>query len=355
MRRLLILVCLGAAACSSSAPEPELDTSGVPEQTAGLDGSTSMPNAPDPPVAATPPGSPDSTTMECVSATDLDEIVALLQTGQPTYDYQPAKDLAELGRWAGLAMTGTVDAAVRASRTGTAATTFTVSDVEVFAGIGDVEEFESASLWAAGQGPDPLAETVTFSGLRFVGFFGDSSGGAPRWVPYVDGLVFGCDSDNSALLPLGVAPPQSDGEPFNDFVEIARSAAMNVEGGAIDGPVMRHPVRPVSGVGLAALIEGPIELDGDCLYLAPTEGGERYPILWPADTSWDAERMTVVLATGVPVPIGGAVRGGGGYFDVEMINRLAGQDAADQAARCIDNQFGEIAVVNNLETAIEPG
>jgi hypothetical protein len=39
----------------------------------------------------------------------------------------------------------------------------------------------------------------------------------------------------------------------------------------------------------------------------------------------------------------------------ETINRRAGQAAADLADRCFDNQFGEIAVVNNVDTAIEPG
>ena len=50
--------------------------------------------------------------------------------------------------------------------------------------------------------------------------------------------------------------------------------------------------------------------------------------------------------------IGDSIEGGGGYFYVVDIERLAGSVAAALSARCVDNTCGEIAVVINLDTAI---
>ena len=48
------------------------------------------------PIDQPPIGSSDPT--ECAGASDLDAIVELLSSGLPLYDYQPATDLAEIGR-----------------------------------------------------------------------------------------------------------------------------------------------------------------------------------------------------------------------------------------------------------------
>jgi hypothetical protein len=123
---------------------------------------------------------------------------------------------------------------------------------------------------------------------------------------------------------------------------------------AVDGPVMRHPNRSGTAEGLAAEVRGVLELEQDCLYIALDEVGERYPILWPALTTWNPDANTVVLPLGQSVAIGDSVYGGGGYFYVDDIERLAGKEAAELAGRCVDNQYGEIAVVNNYDSAISP-
>lgn len=121
---------------------------------------------------------------------------------------------------------------------------------------------------------------------------------------------------------------------------------------AVDGPVMRYPTPSSSVVGMAAEVRGVLQLEGSCLYISLDEIAERYPVLWPAGTWWDAANQSVVPPTGAPMPIGSTVYGGGGYMHVSEIERLAGQDAAALASTCVDNQYGEVAVVNNQDTAI---
>ncbi len=105
---------------------------------------------------------------------------------------------------------------------------------------------------------------------------------------------------------------------------------------------------------MAAEVRGVLELEQDCLYVALDEVGERYPILWPASTTWNPDTNTVVLPSGQSVAIGDSVYGGGGYLSVDDIERLAGKEAAELADRCVDNRYGEIAVVNNNDSAIRP-
>lgn len=122
----------------------------------------------------------------------------------------------------------------------------------------------------------------------------------------------------------------------------------------LDGPVMRH-VEPSSSESEDALISGVIEIEGDCLYLAFDEVGERYPVVWPASTAWDSNTGRVLLANGESVGEGDTVNGGGGYYYVGNVEAIAGSTAADRAGECVDNPFGEIAVVNNQPDAIVAG
>lgn len=115
---------------------------------------------------------------------------------------------------------------------------------------------------------------------------------------------------------------------------------------------MRYPTLPNSDDGMAAEVRGTLQIEGDCLYVFVDEAGERYPILWPAGTSWNEQNQSVTPSAGSPMPIGSVVSGGGGYLHVGDVKRLAGNDAAAAASRCLDNQFGEIAVVNNQADAI---
>ena len=121
---------------------------------------------------------------------------------------------------------------------------------------------------------------------------------------------------------------------------------------SVDGPVLRYPSPPSSSDGMAAEVRGTLQLDGDCLYIALDEAGERYPVLWPAGTRWDEQHKSVIPPAGAPMPIGSDVYGGGGYLYAADVERLAGPNAAAAASRCVDNQYGEIAVVNNQLDAI---
>jgi hypothetical protein len=123
---------------------------------------------------------------------------------------------------------------------------------------------------------------------------------------------------------------------------------------AVDGPVMRYPKPFDSGEGLAAEVRGVLELDGACVYVALDEVGERCPILWPAGTRWDEQNQAVISATGDPMAIGDEVYGGGGYLCVADVARVAGPQASSLAADCVDNTYGEIAIVTHSDSAIGP-
>jgi len=129
----------------------------------------------------------------------------------------------------------------------------------------------------------------------------------------------------------------------------------NAAGGSgLDGPVMRH-LAPYSGDAEDAEVSGVIEIEGDCLYIAPADGGERFPVVWPAATAWDADSGRVRLPNGEWVGPGDSVHGGGGYRYVGNVEAVAGEAAAVLAGACVDNQSSEIAVVNNQPDGIAAG
>jgi heat shock protein HslJ len=117
---------------------------------------------------------------------------------------------------------------------------------------------------------------------------------------------------------------------------------------------MRH-LESYANEGEDAEVRGVVEIEGDCLYVALNEVGERYPIVWPASTSWDPDTGRVLLPNGESVGHGDSVYGGGGYRYVDDVEAVAGGAAADLARECVDNQYGEIAVVNNLARGIGAG
>ena len=124
---------------------------------------------------------------------------------------------------------------------------------------------------------------------------------------------------------------------------------------AVDGPVIRYPEAEPGVDGADAEVRGRLDLDGDCLYVAALdEVGERYPVVWPAGTAWDAEAQAVVGPSDERMPVGSEVHGGGGFFYLEDVERLLGAEAEALAGRCVDNTDGEIAIVNNSDDAIGP-
>lgn len=117
---------------------------------------------------------------------------------------------------------------------------------------------------------------------------------------------------------------------------------------------MRYPGSASSDGGDDAEVRGRLELEDDCLYVALDEIGERYPVVWPAGTTWDAEDHVVVGPSRARMPVGSEVHGGGGYRYVDDVERSLGAEATAFAARCVDNTYGEVAFVNNGEDAIGP-
>jgi hypothetical protein len=174
-------------------------------------------------------------------------------------------------------------------------------------------------------------------------------------------LLFGCSSDESAVdstqlnRPVEAVTSGQTDPPVQTVDVVPVDSSSVVEVGATDGPLMRYPTRSDVEEGTDAEVRGVLELADGCLYLSVDEIDERYPVLWPAQTEWDNEREVVVLPTGDEIAVGELAYGGGGYYYVDDIEIIAGPAAANLAGQCVDNTYGEIAVVNNYDTAIAPG
>jgi len=129
------------------------------------------------------------------------------------------------------------------------------------------------------------------------------------------------------------------------------SSAPSVRTSSVDGPVLRYPVGG-NGDALDAPVFGTLELDEGCLYVARTDIGKRYPIVWPYGTTWDATAEVVVVPTGDRLAMGTDVDGGGGFFDVDAVDRIVDAAAEAVARTCLDSSSGEVAFVNDLDDGI---
>ena len=133
---------------------------------------------------------------------------------------------------------------------------------------------------------------------------------------------------------------------------IPTSSTTAEEARAIDGPVMRYQDSSSTSGALATLLDGVLQLDGSCLYLVQESRDQRFPIVWPADTRWDARNQTVVTPDGVVMSMGTAVEGRGGYFFVSDVNLLVGAAASNLARQCLDND--QTVIFQNVPTAVGP-
>jgi hypothetical protein len=109
------------------------------------------------------------------------------------------------------------------------------------------------------------------------------------------------------------------------------------------GPVLTSPRPALFGAGgMAAILEGTLAFDGDCLRLI--RGDIEYPVVWPAGASWEPDPPSVVLL-GQSIEPGATVSGEGGYLSRDHVEQRAGSQVADAAARCAGST-GEIAFFN---------
>lgn len=126
------------------------------------------------------------------------------------------------------------------------------------------------------------------------------------------------------------------------------------EARAIHGPVMRYQTTSSPSADLGTLLEGVLQLDGECLYFIQGAIAQRFPILWPAGTRWDAQNQTVVSPGGEVMQLGSRVSGRGGFYYLTDVNFLAGTAASNLAARCVDNDYKQTAVFKNDAAAVGP-
>lgn len=157
----------------------------------------------------------------------------------------------------------------------------------------------------------------------------------------------------AAFALLFVAAACSSSGPTGAPQPIATSSTTAEEARAIDGLVMRYQDTSAASGGLTTLLQGELQVEGDCLYLVQTSIGKRTPILWPAGTEWDAQNQSVVSAAGDAIRVGDSVEGRGGFFFLSDVDLLAGTAAWNLAVKCVDEN-GQIAVFENEGAAIVP-
>jgi hypothetical protein len=155
-------------------------------------------------------------------------------------------------------------------------------------------------------------------------------------------------------LLLAVAACGGSASNAGPTTTVAPSTTTAEDARAIDGPVMRYQTTSSPSGTLATLLEGELQLDGDCLYFVQGAIEQRFPILWPADTRWDAQNEAVLSPTGAVMQPGSIISGRGGFFYLSDVNLLAGTAALNLATRCVDNDYQQTAVFKNDGAAVGP-
>lgn len=232
-RRSGVLVLLGAAAAvvamlagflvlNRTSEEIVVTPAAEPSVREPLTSDPSTTHSPSTGVPTTKPFAPAS--VECVSESDLGAIGEVFRTGQPTYDYTPARDVAELVEKSAVVVTGRIAGVQRQQGGLETYTVFDVEDVEVLAGAGQVESFVTSSLWAFLDQPDPLADRIELDGVGFVAFLAplDLNSAPSRWQPDVEGFAFGC-GDLTAESLAGL-PPDARWLTVDGVVELVESS-----------------------------------------------------------------------------------------------------------------------------------
>ena len=96
-----------------------------------------------------------------------------------------------------------------------------------------------------------------------------------------------------------------------------------------------------------AEVLGVVVIEGDCIYLRQAEIDTRYPVAWPHGTSWNRAESAIKLPDRTLVYNGDQAYGGGGYHKEGNLDRYTVAEGVELALRCVDNQYGEVAVLNS--------
>ena len=159
--------------------------------------------------------------LEC--SRDWEEITDMLESGLPTYDYEPAVDLADLVARSDIVAAGEVASLVRTSnsepddtRGGESWTVVGVQDWKLLT-TGPTEPppaegpmvFSISSGWPSGVGADPLSDLVGVEGMVFVAFLDQFPAAPGSWVVEVQGLFVSCVGSPAPIEPI-IEPPPPD-------------------------------------------------------------------------------------------------------------------------------------------------
>lgn len=139
-------------------------------------------------------------------------------------------------------------------------------------------------------------------------------------------------------------------------IGVPDDASEATDGSAVvtDGPVLRRKITTDTIDELMALVEGTLELSDECLFLASDTSPERrYPIIWPARAAWDPDRRVVALSPTNQLQVGDRITAGGGFLSIDDVEAITSDVDADRAVACLDNDTGEIAVLNSEDGSIQ--
>lgn len=159
---------------------------------------------------------------------DRAEIIDLLRSGLPTYDYNPASDLAALVERSDVVVTGTVASVVRVAEPDSTGpdspgndswTAITSADAEILAQSdvtisGAVSTFSTGSKWAVRGETDPLSDPVTVTGLAFVASLHRSPFAPGGFTVDVEGFLVSCVGSTRAPDRI-IAPIPDDARGFS--------------------------------------------------------------------------------------------------------------------------------------------
>ncbi len=116
--------------------------------------------------------------------------------------------------------------------------------------------------------------------------------------------------------------------------------------------MIAHPDPGNNAGGMEASVDGTVSIDSDCLCLVGDV--ERYPVIWPNGSLWSAGESSVVLANGTSVAVGEDITGAGGHLRADFLEQSMSEDVVARAAACVDDTYGEIAVINNAAGDVWP-